>query len=69
MRIVNVEPKDIYVTIEMSMKEVNMLLDALDNAEINIKKDTAPELETAINFLVDVFFKNLSKLSDEVKEN
>ncbi len=67
MKILNVEPKDIHVTLDMSIAEVNMVLDALEHAEIKFPGDEKPELKDAAKFLGDVFFKTLSDLSKELK--
>ena len=67
MRILNVEPKDIHVTMDMSIREVNLVLDALEHAEIKFPGDDKPELKEAARFLSDEFFKILSDLSKEIK--
>jgi len=67
MRILDVEPKDIHVTFDMSINEINLVLDALEVAELNFDGDEKPELKKAAIFLTDVFFKNLSAVSEEVK--
>ena len=67
MRILNVEPKDIHVTFDMSIKEVNLVLDALDHSEVNFASDETPEIIEASAYLEDVFFKTLADISKEVK--
>ena len=67
MRIINVEPKDIHVTMDMSIREVNLVLDALEHAEIKFPGDDKPELKEAAKFLSDEFFKTLSGLSADLK--
>jgi len=67
MKIINVEPKDIHVILDMSIREVNLVLDALDNSEVKFASDEKPELAEAATYLKDVFFKTLSDLSSEIK--
>jgi len=67
MIILNVEPKDIHVTLDMSVKEINMVLDAMEHAEIKFPGDEQPELKEAAQFVTDVFFKTLSELSADLK--
>ena len=67
MRILNVEPKDIHVTFNMSIKEVDLVLDALDNSEVKFASDEKPEVIEAAAYLKDVFFKTLADISKEVK--
>jgi len=67
MRIINVEPKDIHVTFDMSLREVNLVLDALEHSEIKFPGDEKPELKDAARFLSDEFFKILSELANEME--
>ena len=67
MRILNVEPKDIHVTFDMPINEINLVLDALEHAEIKFDADEEPGLKKAATFLTDVFFKNLNAVSEEAK--
>jgi len=67
MKILNVEPKDIHVTFEMSANEIDMALLAMENSEISFNSDEDPEIKKASSFLKDVFFKNLDSVLDEIK--
>ena len=67
MRILNVEPKDIHITFDMSIKEVNLVLDALDHSEVKFASDEQPDVIEAAAYLKDVFFKTLADISNEVK--
>ena len=68
MKILNVEPKDIHVTFDMSINEIELVLDALDHSEVKFDGDDEPNLAKAATFLKDVFFKNLDAISNEVKK-
>jgi len=65
MRVVNIEPKDIHVTFEMSVKEINMTLDALENAEIKFDGDE-PKAVDSTEFLKNTFFKLLNEVSNDI---
>ena len=39
MKILNIEPKDIHVTFDMSINEIDLVLDALEHAEVNFPGD------------------------------
>ena len=66
IKVINVEPKDIFVTFEMSLEAIEMVLKALDHTVIEI--DTKDEkLVAASEFLKDGFFKTLYGIVKEVK--
>jgi ribosomal protein L7/L12 len=62
MQIVEVVPKEIHVLIELSLKEINHLLNALDHATIGeaCKKEDS-------DYLKEKFFNTLDKLADDLK--
>ena len=66
MRILNVEPKDIHITFDMSIKEVNLVLDALDHSEVKFASDEQPNMIEA-DACLKMFFKTLADISNEVK--
>jgi hypothetical protein len=66
MRIVDVAPKDIYVTFEMSIREINMVLDALEHSKVIFDSEEEPELVESSNFLKNTFFKELDHISNDI---
>jgi len=66
IKVINVEPKDICVTFEMSIDAIEMVLDALNHAiiEIDMKDE---RLVAANEFLKSDFFKTLDGIVKEVK--
>ena len=66
IKVINVEPKDVYITFEMSLNAVEMVLDALSHAiiEIDMKDE---RLVAANEFLKSDFFKTLDGIVKEVK--
>lgn len=67
MKILNIEPKDIHVTFDMSANEIDMVLDAMEHSEVTFDSDENPEIEKASAFFKDVFFKNLDAIAEEIK--
>ena len=65
MRILNIEPKDIHVTIDLSITEITWLLKALEKAKIIFDSKTEPDMVEANGFL-KLFFKLLSDVEEEV---
>jgi len=66
MRIVNIEPKDIHVTLDMSLNEIDMVLDALEIAVIEFDGSEDPKLPRAVEFLKTTFWKTLDGVAQEV---
>lgn len=62
MRVVNVEHRDIHVTMDFSLNEIAMLRDALSVANINYNSEENPELVKAVQFLTNGFYPILDKL-------
>jgi hypothetical protein len=62
MEIVDVVPKEIHVVFALTLKEIELLLNALDNC--TIEKECTPESKM---FLTGTFFKKLDELSDQLK--
>ena len=69
MKILNVEPKDVHVTFDMSANEIDLVLDAMENSEITFDSDENPELKKAVDFFKNVFFKNLDSIAEEIKRS
>ena len=67
MEVLEVYPKDWHVRIELSVTQVNQLLDFLDNCEFQgDPKDD--ELWKANNYVTKEFFPTLDRLAEEMKK-
>lgn len=66
MQIISIRPKDVYITIEMPIEEITMILDFLDNAEVSYDSKEDTKLDKAVKFVKEVFFENLSNIETEV---
>ena len=67
MIILDVFPKDLHVKLEFSVTQVNHILDYLDRCTFAATAD--PKLsEDAKTYVEQVFFKELDKLTESMKE-
>ena len=67
MKILDLYPRDFYVTVELSLKEVGKILMVLDKAELKFDGKNPQEIE-AVQFLKETFFKQLDLLYEENKK-
>ena len=67
MKITNVEARDIYVSFDLSIGEINHLLNFLDKSTVEFNSKDNPEMVEADKFVREEFFKNLDGLSEELK--
>ena len=63
MKVVDVAPKDIYITIELSLKDTRDLLKALDRAKVDYNGKEEPEMILAAQALT-TFYKILAEVED-----
>jgi len=66
MEIINIRSKSVYVTIEMPVEEISMILDFLDNAKVSYDSKEDTKLEQSVRFVKEVFFENLSTIESEI---
>lgn len=67
MKVINVAPKDIYLTLEFALEDLVLIRDALSCAEFKFSSSEDPELEKAINFTSNDFYSFLNGLIEEMK--
>lgn len=67
MQILNVYPKDWHVQVELSLTQVNQLLDFLDSCEF-IGDPTDPKMNDCKHYVMDQFFPMLDNLSEDMKK-
>ena len=65
IQIVNVAPRDIHVTLDLSITGIRMLLTALEKIKIDYDTRNEPDKIEAAEFL-KLFFKLLSEVEEEV---
>ena len=66
MKVINIQPKDIYITFEIGLKEADSLLDALDMAEV--KFDGKDESQMFAKDALNKFFETLSEVVEDLKK-
>lgn len=69
LKVINVEAKDIHVTLEMSLTELGQLRDALDVATIEVNSDEDPRLALAAKFLTAEFFPFINELVEDLSKD
>jgi len=65
MLLMNLEPKDIHATIDISLAEVKHIIKALDFAEVKYNGKEDPDMEAAASTLSE-FYDLLAKIAKEV---
>jgi len=71
MKITNVESRDVYVGFELSLKEIERVLDYLTHAKIkyNSKNEPIDVNEASDIYVREKFYEELRKVYEHVKEN
>ena len=67
MRVVNVDPRDIHIILDLSLGEVEKILDAADCSKIEITKETPEKIREAVQYYTEDFIKNLDALVENLK--
>lgn len=62
LSILRVAPKDIYVTMEMSLADLKMIIRALDLAKIDYDGEGSPEDKIAVMFLTKDFYPSIKEV-------
>ena len=67
MKILKVVPKDIYVTLEMTITEVDQLLEVISRSKVECNSEEDPEFFKALEFVSKEFVAELDRLIIDVK--
>ena len=65
MNIEKIEPRDIHITIDISLKEVNMLLDYLNHCTMEFNSEDEPDMIKVKEFVENEFFVPLDRVTEE----
>ena len=68
MKVIGVEPRDIYVGFEMSSKQIEHLLDFLDRCTIVYDSEKEDRLNDAVKYVKEELFVTLNQVSEELKQ-
>lgn len=66
MKIISIQNKDIYVTLEIGLHDIEKVIRALDHAEIQFDAKNDNKTAEASTFLIDVFYKTLKEVVDDL---
>lgn len=67
MKILNVQPKDVHIVLELSHTEIIYVLEFLSVCVANSDRSSFKEFEKAAKFVQEDFFNGLDKLSEDIK--
>jgi len=67
MKILKVESKDIYVTIELSVAQIKHILDFLNHCICNYNSEEEPSMKESDAYMNETFFKELNDLYENIE--
>jgi len=67
MKILDVQPKDIHVTLEFSLNEIDLILEYLDHVKVAYVKEAEPKMAQADD-LIKSMFSTLNNLHKDLTE-
>ncbi len=68
MKVLGIEPRDVYVLMEMSSEQITHLLDFLDRCTVDYDSEKEPKLKQAVSYVTNEFFSVLNQLSEDLKQ-
>jgi hypothetical protein len=68
MNVIDIQSRDIYVLFELSLEQIEFILDYLDHCTMEFDSKGEPEMVKAKEYMDEGFFKPLSKLAEELKD-
>ncbi len=69
LKVINVEAKDIHVTLEMSLTELRQLRDALNATTVEVNSEEEPRIALAAKFLTAEFFPFINELVEDLSKD
>lgn len=67
MKILEVRPKGIYITMEFSLEEIGYLLDFLDKCEVKYDPGKEKDFVKSKEYVTKKFFPELDQLNEDLK--
>ena len=67
MKVVSIEARDVYITLDFSLKQVNHILDYLNRCTVEYNSEKEPEMVEADKYVKEVLFPNMDALSEDLK--
>ena len=66
MRVVNIEARDVYVTLDLSAQELQLLDAALDHTTLEFDGEQEPQMKLANHFITETFAPAIKELLKEI---
>ena len=66
MRVLNVRPKGIYITLEFSSEQLQQISDFLEHSKCTFNSEAEPDMIAANEYVVSEFYPNLNILLKDV---
>lgn len=68
MKIIEVQPKDIYATVEFSIKQLRSLQMFLERAEVKYASKEEPEMVEVVEYIMDKLYPDLVGFLDAMEK-
>jgi len=68
MKVLGIEPRDVYLIFEMSHAQIELTLDFLDKCTIEYDSEQEPKLAEAVSYVKNDFFTVLNQVSEDMKQ-
>ena len=68
MKVLTVAPKDIYVTIEIGLKNLKQIITALDHAKIEYDSKANPDAALAVIYLTKEFYPGIKEVVTDLEK-
>ena len=65
MKVLSVQPKGVYVTLEFSIEQIGMILEYLDHCIVSYDSKKESDMTVADGYVKDIIFAHLSKLHED----
>jgi len=67
MKILDIAAKDIYVTIELSVHQIDCITDFITHSNIEYNSEEEPYLKSKLDYVIEVVLPVLKKVQDDIK--
>ncbi len=68
MKVLGIEPRDVYVVFEISHAQIEHVLDFLDKSTVEYDSEAEPKLAAAVSYVKNEFFAVLNQVSEDLKQ-
>ena len=68
MKVLKIEPKDVYVTFEIALDDLKKVVSALQVTEVNMDSKNDPESVIAAHYLIKEFFPVMAEVVHDLEK-